>query len=120
MSGGFYKYRCKYFLTHECQNWVWVNNAPCATCMAQGRDDQEEAPGSVSLMSRDISVPCVQDGILQYTLMEFVAPTEPGENWTLRDKTARAPPAVPFTSTMSGSPGLDSVAYGAYPADNDY
>lgn len=33
MSGGFYKYRCKYFYTHNCQNWVWVNNAPCATCL---------------------------------------------------------------------------------------
>lgn len=32
-SGGFYKYRCKYFYTHNCANWVWVNNTPCATCL---------------------------------------------------------------------------------------
>lgn len=32
-SGGFYKYRCKYFYTHNCTNWVYVNNAPCANCL---------------------------------------------------------------------------------------
>lgn len=32
-AGGFYKYRCKYFYTHNCPNWVWVNNAPCASCL---------------------------------------------------------------------------------------
>lgn len=32
-SGGFYKYRCKYFYTHNCNNWVYVNNAPCAHCL---------------------------------------------------------------------------------------
>ena len=31
-SGGIYKYRCKYFLTHDCPNWVFVNYAPCADC----------------------------------------------------------------------------------------
>jgi hypothetical protein len=39
-SGGFYKYRCRYFLTHNCPNWVWVHNAPCANCLAEGRDDE--------------------------------------------------------------------------------
>lgn len=32
-SGGFYKYRCKYFYTHNCSNWVYVSNAACATCL---------------------------------------------------------------------------------------
>ena len=32
-SGGYYKYRCKYWLTYNCPNWVWVNNAPCAYCL---------------------------------------------------------------------------------------
>jgi hypothetical protein len=32
-SGGYYKYRCKYWLTYNCPNWVWVNNAPCAHCL---------------------------------------------------------------------------------------
>lgn len=32
-SGGYYKYRCKYFFTHNCPYWVWVHNAPCAHCL---------------------------------------------------------------------------------------
>ncbi|KAI1357050.1 hypothetical protein F5Y01DRAFT_321363 [Xylaria sp. FL0043] len=36
--GGFYKYRCKYFYTHECPNWVYVNNTGCGECSAEGRD----------------------------------------------------------------------------------
>lgn len=32
-SGGFYKYRCKYFHSHNCPHWVYVNNAPCAYCL---------------------------------------------------------------------------------------
>ncbi|KHO01837.1 uncharacterized protein MAM_00838 [Metarhizium album ARSEF 1941] len=126
MSGGFYKYRCKYFYTHNCQNW------------AEGRDD-ETAPTSGWMMSRDIAVPCVQDGVLQYALMELVAPAVAGEewylgdktsridpagpandaisapagntsteNWTIRDKAARPPPAVPVTSAMPEVPGLVS------------
>ncbi len=34
-SGGFYKYRCKYFLSHNCNRWVWVNNNPCPTCLVR-------------------------------------------------------------------------------------
>ncbi|KAI1209250.1 uncharacterized protein F4807DRAFT_460941 [Annulohypoxylon truncatum] len=37
-SGGYYKYRCKYFLSHNCNNWVYVNGSPCANCCAEGRD----------------------------------------------------------------------------------
>ncbi|OAQ73224.2 hypothetical protein VFPPC_00992 [Pochonia chlamydosporia 170] len=107
MSGGFYKYHCKYFYTHNCQNWVWVNNAPCATCMAEGRDD-EKAPASGWMMSRDIAVPCVQNGILQYTMMELVAPTVAGEHWSLRDKTARSHPVASVTSAMAGPAGTIS------------
>jgi hypothetical protein len=32
-SGGYYKYRCKFWLTYNCPNWVWVNNALCAHCL---------------------------------------------------------------------------------------
>ncbi|KAK3317188.1 hypothetical protein B0T19DRAFT_446164 [Cercophora scortea] len=38
-SGGFNKYRCKFFLTHNCNNWVWVNGGECAMCMANGYSD---------------------------------------------------------------------------------
>ncbi|PSS22034.1 hypothetical protein M430DRAFT_40825 [Amorphotheca resinae ATCC 22711] len=39
-TGGYYKYRCKYWLTYNCPNWVWVNNASCAHCLAEGRDSE--------------------------------------------------------------------------------
>ncbi|KAL7783271.1 hypothetical protein V8C37DRAFT_406674 [Trichoderma ceciliae] len=42
-SGGFYKYRCKNFYSHNCPNWVWVNNSLCATCMAEGRDTEAQS-----------------------------------------------------------------------------
>lgn len=32
-SGGFYKYRCKYFYAKSCQNWVYVNGEACMTCL---------------------------------------------------------------------------------------
>ncbi|KAH8128795.1 hypothetical protein LI328DRAFT_160486 [Trichoderma asperelloides] len=84
-SGGFYKYRCKNFYSHNCPNWVWVNNSPCATCIAEGKDASER-PQSSSTTSREIVTPRVRDGILQYTIAELVAPSASGESWALRDK----------------------------------
>lgn len=58
--------------------------------------------------TRDIIVPKLQDGILQYTMMELVAPTGPSEKlWTLRDKVVQPPLAVPVTS---GIPTQSSFA----------
>lgn len=37
LSGGFWRYRCKNFFTHNCLNWVYVHKEPCAICMAYGR-----------------------------------------------------------------------------------
>jgi hypothetical protein len=34
-SGGFYKYRCKYFLSHNCPNWVYCNGHACANCLVR-------------------------------------------------------------------------------------
>ncbi|KAM0454712.1 hypothetical protein ACHAO4_004525 [Trichoderma viride] len=84
-SGGFYKYRCKNFYSHNCPNWVWVNNSPCATCIAEGKDTNERSQSS-SMTSREIVTPRVRDGILQYTIAEFVAPIAAGESWTLHEK----------------------------------
>ncbi|KAL2116070.1 hypothetical protein VTJ04DRAFT_10325 [Mycothermus thermophilus] len=36
-GGGFYKYRCKNFYTHNCTNWVYCNGHACADCWAEGR-----------------------------------------------------------------------------------
>ncbi|KFA63806.1 hypothetical protein S40285_09948 [Stachybotrys chlorohalonatus IBT 40285] len=105
MSGGFYRYRCKYFFSHNCPNWVWVNNSPCATCLAEGRDTEQTQPSSWTML-RDIVVPRVQNGVLQYTLMEFVAPTYPGDNWTLRDKVDQHPLGLPPATVLLSAPIL--------------
>ncbi|KAJ8133251.1 hypothetical protein O1611_g376 [Lasiodiplodia mahajangana] len=41
-GGGFYKFRCKYFFTHECPNWIYVNGTACAQCVSRGRDADPE------------------------------------------------------------------------------
>ncbi|KAF4507188.1 hypothetical protein G6O67_005853 [Ophiocordyceps sinensis] len=108
MAGnGFYKYRCKYFISHGCDNWVWVAKAPCATCLAVGRDG-ERADVSPLRFSRDIVAPCVRDGVLQYVVMELVPPSEPGHRWQLKDKFPGPPPAVPVTSGMPEVPGCQA------------
>ncbi len=60
-SGGFYKYRCKYFYTYNCPNWVWINGVACPACLvsfipsslalfiltssqAEGRDSEGSSP----------------------------------------------------------------------------
>ncbi|KND94578.1 hypothetical protein TOPH_01232 [Tolypocladium ophioglossoides CBS 100239] len=106
-GNGFYKYRCKFFISHNCPNWVWVANSPCASCLALGREN-EQAKMPAWTASRDIVAPRVRDGVLQYVVMELVPPTEPGEHWTLRDKISAPPPAVPVTSAMPDAAGLVS------------
>lgn len=32
-SGGFPKFRCKYWSSHNCDNWVWVNGRACVYCV---------------------------------------------------------------------------------------
>ncbi|UKZ51462.1 hypothetical protein TrVGV298_005222 [Trichoderma virens] len=84
-SGGFYKYRCKNFYSHNCPNWVWVNNSPCATCIAEGRDAEEQLL-PISTASRESIAPRIRDDILQDTFMESAAPGDSGESWTLPNK----------------------------------
>ncbi|KAK3946243.1 hypothetical protein QBC46DRAFT_3005 [Diplogelasinospora grovesii] len=116
-SGGFYKYRCKYFYTHNCPNWVWVNNAPCASCLAEGRDADENvsnstaAPSAPWRLGKEIYVPQVYDGTLQYTLMEIVATGESGNYWTLRHKVTQQP-LVTQTMTTSDTPRAVYVTTG--------
>ena len=33
LSGGFYKYRCKYFYLESCTNWIYVNGEACTPCL---------------------------------------------------------------------------------------
>jgi len=32
-SSGYFRYRCRNFYTHNCDNWVWVRNTACAECV---------------------------------------------------------------------------------------
>ncbi|CAK7203720.1 hypothetical protein SEUCBS139899_006466 [Sporothrix eucalyptigena] len=89
-SGGFYKYRCKYFLTHDCPNWVFVNYAPCADCCAAGRDMDNlgEDPSAShhpflygASPEFEIGVPIFQDGILRYTFAGMASSYEPSADF---------------------------------------
>lgn len=33
MSGGFYRYPCRFFYTYNCPNMTFVYDAPCAMCL---------------------------------------------------------------------------------------
>ncbi|KAI0412897.1 hypothetical protein F5X98DRAFT_353611 [Xylaria grammica] len=112
-SGGFYKYRCKYFFTHECPNWVYVNNTACASCSAQGRDVEPEASQApVIRYSREICVPRVEAGVLYYTLMEIeTVPTgAAGNYWAVRYKVNNQPQQTPVPTTTSALPGTPTTA----------
>ncbi|ETS01509.1 hypothetical protein M419DRAFT_80537 [Trichoderma reesei RUT C-30] len=76
-SGGFYKYRCKNFYSHNCPNWVWVNNSPCATCIVNA-EEQQLLPSAV--MSHGIAAPRIQQDILQHAITNLMAPNESGES----------------------------------------
>ncbi|KAI1258519.1 hypothetical protein F5Y18DRAFT_413264 [Xylariaceae sp. FL1019] len=110
-SGGFYKYRCKYFYTHDCPNWVYVNNTACATCSSHGRDvesahSQAQSQAQTTGYSKEICVPRVEGGVLYYTLMAI--PADGGNYWALRyNKTTGqgVQPSVPTTtSAIPGAP----------------
>ncbi|KAJ4155171.1 hypothetical protein LMH87_000428 [Akanthomyces muscarius] len=98
-GGGFYKYRCKYFLSHDCKNWVWVNDTPCSTCLANGRDE-ETYPTAAWAASRDIMAPYVKNGVLQYAHMEVTVSEQGEESLIIRSKAVRPPPAMPVTTMM--------------------
>lgn len=50
---------------------------------------------------QDVIVPRVLDGIFQYTMMELVAPSSPGDGfWFLRDKTIRQLSSVPMANSV--------------------
>ncbi|KAL7819260.1 hypothetical protein V8C44DRAFT_354784 [Trichoderma aethiopicum] len=78
-SGGFYKYRCKNFYSHNCPNWVWVNNSPCATCIAEGRDAEEESMPS-TMGSHGIVALRIREDILQHAFTELMAPNDSQES----------------------------------------
>jgi len=109
-SGGYYKYRCKYFLSHNCPHWVWVNHAPCAHCLADGRDsDGAVIPGPFRL-SREVYVPRIENGALHYIIMEITATSDADSGWTVRELPEQSFPAATGPSAVSYTAvdGLDS------------
>ncbi|KAK7746770.1 hypothetical protein SLS53_001958 [Cytospora paraplurivora] len=104
-SGGFYTYRCKYFYTHNCTNWVYTNNAPCPSCLAQGRDTAEApAPSQAwNIGVRDIMVPSWQDGVFQQRIMEYVVTDPSSFQWNLRYKANQPPTGVAHGSILTAS-----------------
>ncbi|CCC07349.1 hypothetical protein SMACR_02356 [Sordaria macrospora] len=96
-GGGFYKYRCKHFYTYECMNWVWVNHAACATCLAMGRG--EESDVALSATRFEIRVPRALDGMLSYESAWVAPPVFTGFEPTF--KTRNAPMSGNNSSTTS-------------------
>jgi len=117
-SGGYYKYRCKYWLTYNCPNWVWVNNATCAHCLASwpslfwalsnyylqadGRDS-EASKASPFRISREVCVPQFEHGFLHYIMMEIVANSDVDSGWVVKLQPAETTFPTSTTMPVSGS-----------------
>jgi len=106
-SGGYYKYRCKYWLTYNCPHWVWVNNAPCAHCLADGRDS-DSAMIPPFRISREIYVPQLENGFLHYIMMEIVAASDVDSGWAIK-----IPPAPTFPTSTVPSTAPSAVSFKA-------
>ncbi|KAI1187789.1 hypothetical protein F5B17DRAFT_398350 [Nemania serpens] len=108
-TGGYYRFRCKYFLSHDCQNWVYIRNGVCAECSAKGRGSEPAAPqASMMAYPTQICVPRVEGGVLYYTVMEVETVQTNGVNsyWIVRytaDKPAQ-PQTPATTSAFPGTP----------------
>jgi len=108
-SGGYYKYRCKYWLTHDCPHWVWVNNAPCAHCLADGRDSDAVMPGPFRI-SREVYVPQLENGSLHYTVMEIIAASDFDSGWVVKPLPPQSYPTAsgPSAVNMTVMDGVDT------------
>ncbi|KAK4190326.1 hypothetical protein QBC35DRAFT_378294 [Podospora australis] len=115
MSGGYSKFRCKYFLTHDCPNWVFMNGHACAACLAEGREAPESVQPATNNNSwsrpTEICVPQAFHGNLHYTIMEVVPAVEPGTYWTLRQKSL-GPQLPVHNMTTSDTPRPAMVTTG--------
>ena len=53
-GGGFYKYRCKNWLTYDCTEWVWVNGTACVNCLVSATLPMQA--WSIDMSSRHLAV----------------------------------------------------------------
>ncbi|EPE25632.1 hypothetical protein GLAREA_01544 [Glarea lozoyensis ATCC 20868] len=100
-SGGYYKYRCKYFFTHNCPHWVW----------ADGRDSAEAIMPSPFRLSREVYVPQFENGALQYIMFEIISNSETDSGWTIKEQPKQGFPTATGPSaaqTITAFEGLDS------------
>ncbi|KAK6824704.1 hypothetical protein PG995_015690 [Apiospora arundinis] len=112
-GGGVYRYRCRCFYSHNCPNWTYVNNTCCTQCVAAGHDTQAATQEASWYPSKEISIPRVENGVLDYTLMEIVAGGQTGNEWTLRPKVDfDQPPAGGHATTTSAVPNAPVIARG--------
>lgn len=106
-SGGFYKYRCKYFLSYNCDHWVYVNGTACAYCLAAGRDPDAPmiAHPAQRLLSQEICVPRPCDGTLEYLFMELVESGDGKNNyWAVRYKVTNQQILMPTSMVTTDTP----------------
>lgn len=113
-SGGYYKYRCKYWLTYNCPNWVWVNNAPCAHCLvslhllglpfihtikpnsnqADGRDSQVVMASGSFRSAHEVYVPYLENGSVHYLARETVFASDRMGAWMIKDALPHPLPTI--------------------------
>jgi hypothetical protein len=41
-GGGPYKHPCKFHGDYGCENWNWLYETPCTTCISLGRDKKDK------------------------------------------------------------------------------
>ncbi|KAI1364815.1 hypothetical protein F5Y08DRAFT_200056 [Xylaria arbuscula] len=110
-SGGFYKYRCKYFFTHECPNWVYVNNTACAECSAQGREAEPAAPQAPrNTYYREVYVPRPKDGVMYYLLVEIPLENDQTENSNNQWYASNSQTQAQVPTTTSAIPGTAATS----------
>jgi len=109
-GGGYYKYRCKYWLSHNCPHWVWVNNAPCAHCLADGRDSDNVVVPPPFRISREVYVPQLENGWLHYTVMEIIAASDADSGWAVKDLSTQSFPTAtgPSVVNLTAMDGVDT------------
>ncbi|KAK2071869.1 hypothetical protein P8C59_006259 [Phyllachora maydis] len=90
-SGGFYTYRCKFWMTDGHHEMVYLADSVCANCLADGRESIDTVPSQdVCNFPGQIRVPRVSEGSLKYMPMELV-PGGPGASWQLREEVNQPP-----------------------------
>ncbi|KAI9744868.1 MAG: hypothetical protein M1818_001793 [Claussenomyces sp. TS43310] len=91
-SGGYYKYRCKHWLTYNCPHWVWVNGAACAHCMALGRAATTSVASSHARWAHEVYVPAINNRTLTYVMREIITNNQSNGRWQLKEEPAQCYP----------------------------